>query len=590
MRLSKTLFNTLREEPADADVRSHALFVRAGFVHKLSAGIYIYGPMLWRTLRRISSIVRQEHERSDCVELHMPALQPREIWEESGRWARYVKDGILFHFADRKGSEVCLGPTHEEVITTYVRQNVQSYKQLPVILYQIQTKFRDEIRPRFGLMRGREFIMKDAYSFDVDAAGMAKSYETMKKVYRAIFTRCGLNFTPVEADSGSIGGAKSEEYMVDASSGEDAIAICRAREYAANLEKATSKIPAPPECTQQVAKHKEPTPKAKSCDDLVKLFPDLPLQRMLKTVLYRAVWAPDSKNPKGREQVVAVMARGDREINEVKLVNHLGALGVELADEATVRAATNAEPGFAGPIGLSPNVKLLADKSIEGVNGFLCGGNETDTHYLDVWFGRDLPQPETHDFGVVQAGDLMADGDGVIEIVRGIEVGHVFQLGTKYSEAMSAKFLDVNGKSQVIWMGCYGIGVSRVAAAAIEQNHDANGMIWPLPIAPHTVLVVIVKPGEQQQDDLATKIEAELTAAGVDVLVDDRPKVSPGVKFKDGDLVGIPIRITVGRDAHTGGVEWSLRRSPEQKENIPATDAIARAIALVKEARVPALD
>ncbi len=590
MRLSKTLFTTLREEPADADVRSHALFVRAGLVHKLAAGIYVYGPLLWRTLRRISAIVRQEHDKANCVELHMPALQPREIWEESHRWARYVKDGILFHFADRKGSEVCLGPTHEEVITTYVRQNVQSYKQLPVTLYQIQTKFRDEIRPRFGLMRGREFIMKDAYSFDVDPTAMAASYEVMKKVYRSIFTRCGLGFTPVEADSGSIGGAKSEEFMVDALSGEDAIAICRAREYAANLEKATSRIPPPPACDKQVAMHKEPTPKAKSCDDLCKLFPELPLQRMLKTVLYKAVYAPDKKNPNGREETVAVMARGDREINEIKLVNFLGALAIEMADEKLVRAATGAEPGFAGPIGLAAGIRLLADKSVEGVNGFLCGGNETDTHYLDVWFGRDLPQPETHDFGLVQAGDRMLDSEDAIEIVRGIEVGHIFQLGTKYSEAMNARFLDVNGKSQVIWMGCYGIGVSRVAAAAIEQNNDANGMIWPLPIAPHSVLVVVVKPGEQVQDELANRIESELTKAGVDVLVDDRPKVSPGVKFKDGDLVGIPIRITVGRDAGTGVVEWSLRKTADQKGNLSVDEAIARAIALVREAQVPGLD
>jgi prolyl-tRNA synthetase len=606
MRLSKALFATLREEPADADVRSHALFQRAGFVHKLAPGIYVYGPMLWRTLRRVSAIVREEHDAVGAIELHMPALQPKELWVESGRWERYVRDGILFHFRDRKAAEVCLGPTHEEVVTDVVRRAVQSYKQLPLTLYQIQTKFRDEIRPRFGLMRGREFMMKDAYSFDVDADGMARSYDVMKQVYRAIFTRCGLGFTPVEADSGSIGGARSEEFMVDAASGEDAIAICRERGYAANLEKATSAIPAPPAPPAKVAMHVEATPRARSCDDLRAFFPELPLERMLKTVIYRVTFASgsslaskegkeakgsnqDKKNEGPREQVVAVMCRGDREINEIKLANYLGALEVEMADEKLVREATGAEPGFAGPIGLKPHVRLLADRSVNGVEGFLCGGNQTDVHYLDVWFGRDLEQPETADFGTAQAGDRMADGDGVLEIVRGIEVGHVFQLGTKYSETMAARYLDPNGKSQVLWMGCYGIGVSRVAAAAIEQNHDAAGMIWPLPIAPHSVILITVKSGDPAQDELAESLYDQLRAAGVDVVFDDRPKVSPGVKFKDADLIGIPIRITIGRDAGNGVVEWSLRRTAEQKESLAASEAVSRAIAMVAAAKVPAV-
>ena len=556
MRLSKLLFATLREDPSDAEVRSHALMARAGFLQKLTAGIYVYGPLLTRVLRKIEAIVREEHERAGCQELLMPALQPKELWEESGRWDRYVKDGILFNLKDRKGAALCLGPTHEEVITACVRKQVQSYKQLPVILYQIQTKFRDEIRPRFGLMRAREFIMKDAYSFDATSEGMKASYGILREVYHRIFTRCGLRFTAVEADPGAIGGSGSEEFMVDAATGEDAIAVCRATGYAANIEKAAGLIPPPPPAPPQKAMHREPTPDARTCEDLHRLFPDVPVARMVKTVIYRAVW-------KAKEAAVAVLARGDREINEVKLLNHLGALSVTLADEKTVREATGAEPGFAGPLGLKPGVMLLADRSVEGVQRFLCGGNETGVHCLDVWFGRDLPQPEAADLGKVQAGDPTLDGKGTLEITRGIEVGHIFQLGTKYSEAMQATFLDVNGKAKPLWMGCYGIGISRIAAAAIEQNHDADGMIWPEPIAPYRVLVIQMKVGDEAQDRLAAELHDAIEKAGVDVLWDDRPKLSPGAKFKDADLVGIPFRLVVGRDAAGRKVEWKARTSPE---------------------------
>ena len=574
MRISQSLFVTLKEEPADAEVRSHALMVRAGFMEKLAAGLYVYGPLLWRVLQKIERIIRDEHDKAGCQELLMPALQPREIWEESGRWERYVEDGILYHFQDARGRDVCLGPTHEEVITTFVRGRLTSYKQLPVTLYQIQSKFRDEIRPRFGLMRGREFLMKDAYSFDATAEGMAASYESMREVYRRIFTRCGLRFTPVEADAGAIGGAGSEEFMVDAETGEDAIAVCHATGYAANLEKAVSRISAAPKPATQVAMHKEPTPKARSCDDLRALFPDLPIERMLKTVLYHAVWSD-------REQTVAVMARGDREINEVKLLNQLDALKVGLADEKRVRAATGAEPGFAGPIGLGEDVLLIADASVEGVEGFLCGGNETDTHYLDVWFGRDLPQPPTHDLGTVQAGDRTVEGDGVIEITRGIEVGHIFQLGTKYSAAMNATFAAEGGKLAPFWMGCYGIGVSRVAAAAIEQSHDEAGMIWPLPIAPYTVMLIQMRPDDETQLAVAQEIYDALGAAGVDVLWDDR-KGGAGAKFKDADLIGVPLRIVVGRDAGERHVEWKPRKGGET-ERVSVEEALARVAAVVAE-------
>ena len=576
MRLSQQLFVTLRDDPADAEVRSHALMMRAGFMQKLAAGIYVYGPMMWRVLRKVEAIVREEHDKVGAQEMLMPAIQPKELWEESGRWDRYVQDGILFHFRDRKGTEVCLGPTHEEVITTYVKRLVQSYKQLPVTLYQIQTKFRDEIRPRFGLMRGREFIMKDAYSFDTSAEAMAASYTTMRDVYRNIFTRCGLRFTPAEADSGAIGGAGSEEFMVDADTGEDAIAVCRARDYAANVEKASSRISAPDEPESELSMHLEATPNARSCDDLLALFPELPMTRLLKTVLYRAVWDD-------REQTIAILCRGDRELNEIKIVNHLDCVGLELADEKQVREATGAEPGFAGPIGLADEVHLLADQSVEGVKGFLCGGNQTDMHWLDVWFGRDLEQPETVDFGVVQSGDLMLDSDDVFELTRGIEVGHIFQLGTKYSEAMGATFADENQKIQHMWMGCYGIGVSRVAASAIEQNHDENGMIWPLPIAPYTVHIVQMKAGNEEQDALAAELHDALDAAGIDVLLDDRKKLSPGAKFKDADLVGIPLRVVVGRDAAERMVEYGTRTS-EGRDKVSLEEAIEKIKAAIADA------
>ncbi len=577
MRLSKQLFVTLKEEPSDAEVRSHALMARAGFLQKLAAGQYTYGPLLLRVLKKIEAIVREEHDRAGCQELLMPALQPRELWESSGRWDRYTADGILFHLKDRKGAEMCLGPTHEEVITHFVKRFVKSYKQLPLILYQIQTKFRDEIRPRFGLMRGREFIMKDAYSFDVSEEAMAASYAVMRDVYYRIFSRSGLRFTPVQADSGAIGGSGSEEFMVDADTGEDAIAVCRATGYAANVEKAVSRIPEPPAAPEQVAMHKEPTPDAKTCEALLGLFPQLSIERLLKTVLYEATLE------EGQTQVVAVMARGDREVNEVKLLNHLGALDVQLAAPETVKRVTGAEVGFAGPIGLADEVRLLADNSVNGVQGFLCGGNETDTHYLDVWFGRDLEQPETLDLGLVQAGDLVVDGEGEIEITRGIEVGHIFQLGTKYSESMDAKFAPEQGSTEPMWMGCYGIGVSRVAASAIEQNHDDAGMIWPIPIAPYTVLIVQMRAGDEAQDALAQELHDQLEGEGIDVLWDERPKISPGAKFKDADLIGIPLRLVVGRDASDRKVEWN-RRDEEGSEVMEVEAALERVRAAVREA------
>lgn len=573
MRLSQILFQTLREDPADADVRSHALMARAGFLQKLASGIYTYGPFLLRVLKKIERIIREEHDRAGCQEMLMPAAQPREIWEESDRWDRYIQDRILFHFRDRKGADLCLGPTHEEVVTTFARQQIQSYKQLPQTLYQIQTKFRDEIRPRFGLMRGREFIMKDAYSFDRDAEGMKASYDKMRQVYFSIFERCGLRFTPVEADPGAIGGSGSEEFMVDAATGEDSIAVCRSCNYAANTEKASSRIAEPPACPQTVDRHIEDTPGAKTVDELCTLFPDLPRERMLKTVLYKACFADN-------EITVAVMSRGDRQLNEVKIANHLGALALDLADEETVRKASGAEPGFAGPLGLDESVRLLADTSVEGVEGFLCGGNETDKHWLDVHFGRDLEMPETVELGLAEAGDGCPRCEGALELTRGIEVGHIFQLGTKYSQPMSGTFSDEDQKEKPYWMGCYGLGVSRVAASAIEQNHDENGMIWPMPLAPYHVLLIQMRAGDEAQDSLASRLYNRLAAAGVEVLWDDR-KDRPGSKFKDADLVGIPLRIVVGRDAADDLVEWKPRRGGEA-DSISADEAAERVIQAVE--------
>ncbi len=569
MRLSKSFFYTLRDRPADAEVESHALLTRAGFLQKLSAGIYIYGPLMWRVLQKISQIVREEMNRAGAQEMLMPAMQPKEIWTESGRWDRYVKDGILFHFPDRKDAEFCLGPTHEEVITTFVKRAVTSYRQLPINLYQIQTKFRDEIRPRFGLMRSREFVMKDAYSFDVDTAGLDRSYQAMYEAYSRIFERCGLKYTVVEADSGAIGGSGSQEFMVNAPTGEDALLLCEKCQYAANVEKATSVLsPSAPDANagKPAPLEKHPTPNVRSVEQLTAFFKGHPASRMAKTILYKAVY-------KDKEEPVAVLIRGDLEINEVKLAGALDCLALQLADDATVRKATGADPGFAGPIGIK--VKLLADESVRDLKNFLCGGNETDVHYLNANHGRDFPTPEFRELRKAHAGEPCARcKEGKLTETRGIEVGHIFKLGTKYSKAMSANFTAADSSTLPFVMGCYGIGISRIAAAAIEQNHDKNGMIWPEPIAPYRAMLVLVSSKDSTQVELAEKLYAQLNEAGVEVLFDDRD-LSPGVKFKDADLVGIPFQINVGRDAKDGLVELKNRRSGIV-EKLSTTDCLKR--------------
>ena len=565
MRMSRAFLTTLRAAPADAEVPSHVLLARAGLLGKLGAGLYAYPPALWRTLRKISDIVREELDRAGAQELMLPILQPRELWDASGRWSRYVADGILFHFRDRKEAELCLGPTHEEVITRLVAEKVHTYRQLPLNLYQIQTKMRDEIRPRFGLMRAREFLMKDAYSFDADEAGLDASYAQMDEAYRRIFARCGLRTMAVEADPGAIGGGGSQEFMVVADTGEDALLHC-ACGYAANAEKATSVPAAAPAGGDPRPLRRESTPNVRSVEELHAFFPDVPPARMVKTVLYTAVRAD-------RAEDVAVLVRGDLPINEVKLANHLGADALQLADDDAVRRMTGAEPGFAGPVGLGAGVRLLADLTVAGMTNVLCGANTTDVHCLDVNLGRDFPMPTCVDLRLAQAGEGCPRCGAALESSRGIEVGHVFKLGTRYSEAMDATFTAEDGTQQPFVMGCYGIGVSRIAAAAVEQRHDENGIVWPAALAPWHVHLLQLGRRDAIQTEVAERLYRDLTAAGVEVLFDDR-EASAGIKFKDADLLGLPLRLVAGRTAQEGRVELSERRGGE-REAVAVEEAVS---------------
>jgi prolyl-tRNA synthetase len=581
MRMSRAFLYTLREAPADAEVASHVLLSRAGFIHKLAAGLYDYAPAMWRVLRKITRIVREEMDRAGAQELMLPILQPREIWDQSGRWDRYVTDGILFHFDDRKQSEVCLGPTHEEVITDLVRTKVGSYRQLPLNLYQIQTKMRDEIRPRFGLMRAREFIMKDAYSFDVDEAGLDVAYDAMDRAYHNIFRRCGLKFMAVEADPGAIGGSGSQEFMVIADTGEDAILYCDACHYAANVEKASSVPTEPVPNGDPRPLRREDTPNVRSVEQLHEFFPDVRSDQMVKTVLYKAEFAD-------RDEVVAVLMRGDLPINEVKLANALDCLAVALADDETVKRATGAEVGFAGPIGLTDDVRVLGDLTIRELTNFLCGANTTDVHCLDVNFGRDLPAPEFADLRESGAGEGCPRCGAPLAAARGIEVGHIFKLGTKYSEAMGATFTAESGGQQPFVMGCYGIGVSRIAASAVEQRHDKGGIIWPMPIAPWQVHLLQLNVKDEDQRRVAEGLYQQLADAGVEVLFDDR-KGSAGIKFKDADLIGLPLRVVAGRGARDGKVEFSVR-DEQGREDIPVDEVVSLVTARIEAALAAARD
>ncbi|KIH75566.1 prolyl-tRNA synthetase [Geoalkalibacter ferrihydriticus] len=544
MRYSEYLLPTLKETPADAEVASHRLMLRAGMIRKVAAGIYNYLPLGLRSLRKVEQIVREEMNRAGAHELLMPMVVPAELWQESGRWQQYGRE--LLRLKDRKEADFCLGPTHEEVITDIVRNEVRSYRQLPLNLYQIQTKFRDEIRPRFGLMRGREFIMKDAYSFDLDDAGADGAYERMYQAYRRIFKRCGLNFRAVEADTGNIGGSSSHEFMVLAESGEDAIVSCDSCEYAANVEKAElrvpeSQMPAPSEDLTKVL-----TPARKSVEDVAAFLKTTP-QRLVKTLIVQT----------DKGETLAVLLRGDRELNDIKLCRLLDCAWIEMAGEDVVLKATGAPNGFAGPVGLK--LRIFADREVQAMADFITGANDKDAHYTGVNLGRDCEVETFADLRKAVAGDPCPRCAGKLEVWRGIEVGHVFKLGTKYSESLGAVVLDDQGRERLLVMGCYGIGIGRTLASAIEQNHDADGIIWPLPIAPFEVLVVMLNPNDAEVKAAAEKLYGELRERGVEVLLDDRDE-RPGAKFKDADLLGIPVRLTVGaRGLKEGQVEVKLR-------------------------------
>ncbi len=569
MRWSRFYLHTTRELPADAEVVSHQLMVRAGMIRKVAAGIYTYLPLGWRSLRKMMAIVRREMDAAGAVELAMPAVQPAELWQESSRWKQYGKE--LLRFKDRHERDFCFGPTHEEVVTDTVRRDVRSYRQLPINLYQIQTKFRDEIRPRFGLMRGREFLMKDAYSFHADPESLDIAYQDMHGAYRRIFEACDLDYTVVEADTGAIGGSSSHEFMVVAATGESAVVRCPSCGYAANVEKAeTSGLPPPPAEPERPAEEVS-TPGAHTVEDVTALLGVGP-ERLVKTLIYET----------GDGRLVAVAVRGDRAVNEVKLGNFLGAPALALAGEERVRAATGAPVGFAGPVGLPEEVRLLADRSAAAVEGFVAGANKADAHLVGVRWGRDAQPDAVADLLEVGGGDPCPRCAGALELFRGIETGHIFKLGAKYSEAMSCVFADESGADRPMIMGCYGLGIGRTVAAAIEQNHDEHGIIWPLPLAPFEVLLIALNPVKDEAVRAAADaLYGRLDAEGVEVLYDDRDE-RPGVKFNDADLIGIPLRITVGaKSLAEGKVEFSLRRD---RERVPLTpeEAVARVVEQVR--------
>ncbi|MDD2736433.1 MAG: proline--tRNA ligase [Desulfuromonadaceae bacterium] len=551
MLYSRYFIPTIKETPSDAEVVSHQLMLRAGMIRKLASGIYNYLPLGLRSLRKFENIVREEMNKADAIEMLMPSVQPAELWQESGRWAFYGKE--LLRFKDRKEAEFCMGPTHEEVITDMVRREIKSYRQMPLNFYQIQTKFRDEIRPRFGLMRGREFIMKDAYSFDVDSAAADLSYEKMYNAYMRIFERCGLNFRAVEADTGSIGGSSSHEFMVLADSGEDAIVSCNACRYAANVEKAESPLFTASSDAALEALVKVSTPEMKTIAD-VAAFMHVASNTTIKTLVY-ASEAGD---------LVMALLRGDHELNELKLKNHLGWDDIQMASEEQILACTGSPVGFLGPIGLKREIPVIADRVVQGMTNVVVGANEKDQHFKNVNCGRDFDVSTFVDIRIVAAGDACPRcQSGKLEMWRGIEVGHVFKLGTKYSKALNATYLDANGREQIIFMGCYGIGIGRTVAAAIEQNHDENGIIFPIPIAPFHCSVVAVNTKDSGVMAAAEEIYLCLEKLGIEVLFDDRDE-RPGVKFKDNDLIGIPIRIVVGsKGLAEGNVEVKIRSTGE---------------------------
>ncbi len=557
MRLSQFFLSTSKEAPAEAELVSHKLMLRAGMIRRLGSGLYSWMPLGLRVLRKVEAIVRQEMNKAGAVELFMPAVQPAELWQESGRWAVFGPQ--MLKIKDRHERDFCFGPTHEEVITDIARKEIRSYRQLPVNFYQIQTKFRDEIRPRFGVMRAREFLMKDAYSFHSSFEDLQREYRNMYETYTRIFTRLGLKFRAVAADTGAIGGSGSHEFHVLADSGEDALAYCPNSDYAANVELAEALAPNSARPAPAAAMEKVYTPGQHSIDE-VSAFLKIEPSRMVKTLIVE-----------GNDGPVALLLRGDHQLNEVKAAK-LEQLPdeVRLAPDAVVREIAGAAPGSVGPVGL--DIPVLADRALMNLADFVCGANDTGFHYTGVNFGRDLPEPLFVDLRNVVAGDPSPDGKGSLELCRGIEVGHVFQLRTKYSEALSATFLDEQGKSQVMEMGCYGIGVSRVVAAAIEQNHDDRGIIWPESMAPFAVVITPIGYHKSEQvKQAADKLYQELGTAGVDVLLDDRDE-RPGVMFADAELIGIPHRVTLGERGLKDGMAEYLPRRESSARNVPLSE------------------
>lgn len=556
MRQSQLFIPTLREVPADADVKSHQLLLRAGFIRQNAAGIYSFLPLGKKVLHKIENIVREEMNRAGSQEMMMPALQLAELWQESGRWYSYGPE--LMRLKDRHERDFALGATHEEVITSIIRDEVKSYKKLPLNLYQIQTKFRDEKRPRFGLLRGREFIMKDAYSFHDKQESLDETYEAMKDAYSAIFSRCGLNFRAVLADSGAIGGKDNHEFMVLSEIGEDLIAYSTDSDFAANIEMAPVVLNEEASSENPLELEKVETKDAKNIEE-VSGFLNVPASKIIKSLLYLADGQP-----------VLVLVRGDHEVNEIKLKNELSASEVVMASEADAVKWLKTKPGSIGPVSVSDEVKIIADQAVPVMANSVCGANEEGYHYLNVNAERDFSITQTADLRFVVEGDLSPDGKGTIVFAKGIEVGHVFKLGKVYSEPMKASYLDENGKNQIMSMGCYGIGVSRTLAAAAEENNDENGLIWPLALTPFDVHLIAVNSKNAEQASLSEELYEQLKSEGYDCLYDDRPERA-GVKFTDSDLIGIPLRVMVGKKASEGIVEVKIRKSGESFE-VPVSE------------------
>jgi prolyl-tRNA synthetase len=574
MRWSQFFIPTLREDPADAEVVSHKLLLRAGMIRQLSAGIYSYLPLAWRTLRRIEQIIREEMDAIGGQEFQLPALNPREIWEESGRWA--VMGENMFRLKDRKGAELCLGMTHEEVITSIARHELRSYKQLPQVWYQIQTKFRDEARPKSGLLRVRQFIMKDAYSFDIDQAGLDKSFEAQREAYKRIFTRCGLKFSIVEASSGAMGGSGSSEFMIKTDAGEDLIAMCEHCGYAANLEKATSKLDAiTDEPSASSAPEEFPTPNVRTIEDLINFPGGAAADRQIKTLIYVAKTDAD-------EQPVVALLRGDHQLHETKLADALGASEVRPAHAEEIRALLGAGAGSLGGVtakqrakASSRELRIVADHALKGRANMTTGANKDEHHLRGVDIERDIPVDLWIDLRTVQSGESCPNCEaGKLDVAKALEVGHIFKLGTKYSDSMGANVLDQNGKEVPIIMGCYGIGVERIMAAAIELGHDADGIVWPPAVAPFDAVVTVTNMKQQELKDAGEKLYREMRAAGLDVLLDDRDERA-GVKFKDADLIGIPFRVTVGKKIADGKVEL-FDRMKKESSDVALDEVVAR--------------